>query len=374
MRSIFLLALVVLAAVASEEPTIGYLTDKGLNLTNPERFPYRVTVNEKIVFSKADNPTQALFTTSNFKGAEASTDDMVVGGIVSGVVIFDNRFAVVPPTVGGIHYPGKYNLTARQLASAIFKGQADVMKRILGVSLLGVIEYDNKNVPVRFIPFNVSATAENRWSNITAIPTEDESLSAYTLYYPAGNSGNFRVTAVASRVAGVLKYGYAPVSPKSLTYLVEIDNHMYLDPNYHLGLVTMEAIKQHEGVISKNRTFRYERDTPSKLYNYASLPQYAVADDKLVFCEIDQGKPYYRVSVDADTMNVVNGMLFNSEMLTNFATIHFPANAQHIIYNFAVGNEEIVHDCINPEVVPYGGASTLVLSAFALLVALLLVF
>jgi len=374
MRSIFLVALVVLAAVASDIPTIGYFTEGGLNLTQPERFPYRVTVNEKIVFSSETNPTQALFTTSNFKGQDANTDDMIIGGIVNGPVMFSNNFSIVPPTVAGVHYPGKYNLTARQLASAFFNRKPEIMKRVLGISLLGVIEYDNKNVPVRYIPFNVTPDSPAHWSNITSIPTEDESLTAYTLDYPSGNTGNFRVTAIASRVAGVVKYGYTPVSPMSLSYVVEIDNHMYLDPNYHLGLVTMEAVQQHQGSFSKNSTYRYEQDKPETRYNYGSLPQYAVADDKLVYCDIDQGKPYYRVTVDKDALNLVNYFLFEDNIITNFATVHFPPNAKRIVYNFAVGDGVVVHDCVSPNIVPFSGASTLVLSAFALLVALLLVF
>jgi len=176
-------------------------------------------------------------------------------------------------------------------------------------------------------------------------------------YSPSGNKADVTITYVTSTKAGIMKYGYTPVSPRSLEMIIEVadfdlsskKNHIRLS----LGLLTASGAGSVEG--NANIVHREGEDDL-----YAAASAYAVIDGK-------------RKSVDVTVKSGADGLDSTSKLILN-AALGGNIDAQIAYVDFPAGEDSFVYDpaCGAGKDVYKAGASSVALSVLVALVCALL--
>lgn len=166
------------------------------------------------------------------------------------------------------------------------------------------------------------------------------------------------VTYVTSKVAGILKYGKTPVSPRSIDMIIEVENFKLHDSKNHvrmnLALVTASGDIDYDGnskIIVKDG---------EKVYVAAS--GHVMVGDKRaeVDVKVESGSLPENIK---QTFEAVAKVALGADLDVSIVHVDFPQGATSFIYDPAAGSGTNVYKA---------GASTLSLSLLALLLCSLL--
>jgi hypothetical protein len=377
MKSTLVLFALVCGAFSLADYTLDYNRTAGVNLTNAERdFPYRNCTAVDVVLRRQSY--NAYYATCN---GVTDGPSVIGSGIIIGNSTSDEGEFYVPPSLFGFEYKTKNELSYLQLASMIYyKSQpADpVFDTFIAVTFPGVVELDKENRYIKYVSFNTSGkTGAQAWSPLKRVATNDTTVTAFLTTMTAENGAQFRLTMLISNVAGVVQYGYTPVSPKSINYIVEVSNWPYKSPLYKLGLIVGTAIKINEGHFSDNYTTR--EDSQEKLLSYVGMPGYGVVDKQVVpLMTITDASSIIRrtpLVISTDAVGLLNDFLFNDKGIYRFRCVTFPEEAEDMIYGVAFGAGDPIYSRIKIPTGEYtSSASSVILSLVAVLLALALIF
>lgn len=377
MKSLFLVLLVAVVAFAElKAPDFTFNTTGGLNITDAARlFVYRNTSLEQVVIR---GKTYNAFYGSCI--AMDGTKSDIGGGMIIGDAAGDKYNFYVPPAMFGFHYTTQNSIDYLSLARMVFYGlnpEDPVYKTFIALAVPGVVEIDRNGGFITSVSFNCSGLPkENQWTPLQQVDTKQPGVTAYTTTMKAKNNAEFRITMLVSNSAGILKYGYTPVTPTGITYVVEIDNWPYKSPYYRLALVLGSAIEINGGYFKDNYTSREDGgDLP---LSYVNMPGYAVVDKQIISVStIKDAASIIRKSplvVGTDVVNEMSLMLFNSRGQYKFRAVTFPETARNMVYGTVVGAGAPVYAHVNAPAGTYSAASSVILSLVAALIALVLVF
>jgi len=264
---------------------------------------------------------------------------------------------ILPPV--GFLYHGKTdenkNFDIVRTAEHIFDHEAPDPKfngTAVGMIAIGMMECDPNNKPVNnYIFLNAPGTSS---SAPRSIDGDDTNLFGYSKKYsPSGNSAEVTVTYVTSRRAGIIEYGQAPVSPRSVEMIIEVSNfHLNHDKDHiclDIGLFTPSGAGRREGNSTVVR-----KDGMDDVY--VAVSEFAVVGDKRenVKVAIDTNSTLLEIAVK-DYLNAA----LNSTIGIEVARVHFPAGVKSFIYDPSVGSGKNIYAA---------GAST---TALSLLLALI---
>jgi len=242
-----------------------------------------------------------------------------------------------------------------------------------------VVELDKQNRVVSYVSFNTSGkTGAETWSKLKPVETKDANLQAYVTEMTTKNDIKFRLTMILSSVSGVVGYGYTPVSPNIINYVLEVSNWPYKSPLDRLGIVIGTGIKMNEGHFKDNYTTREDEETGAHILSYVATPGYGVADGKIIsLLTIEDCSTIIRrtpIVISTDAVNMLNMFLFDNKGLYKFRLVIFPEEAKDIIYGTSIGADDFIYRHIDVPAGDYSSASSLILSIVAVLLALALIF
>jgi len=369
--------LFVLASVAFalRTPVVVFNRTSGLNLTNAaELFLMRNTTLEEVFIRKAYN---GIFGSCE---SMTSTKSDIGGGVLIGDASNEDYSFYIPPSVVGFHYTTENHIDYKDLGRLIYYGSYDddpVYQTFIALTFPGVIEVDQQNRYITHVSFNTSGKPANEtWTPFKKLDDRGEGISAYSSTLKVSNGAEFRLTMIVSDVAGVIEYGYTPVSPTSVSFVVEIENWPYRSRFYKLGLVIGTGIKINEGHFRDNYTSRESRD--GSLLSYVDMPGYALVDEQLVSVRTleDAASVIRRTSLvyNSDAVNMMGIFLFDGKPYTRFRCVLFPETAQNMVYGTAVGAGAPIYSYINVPAGTYSSASSVFISLVAVLLAFMLIF
>jgi len=367
--SVFLFTTAV--TLSSSAPEIIFNRTEGMNMTNTsDIFFYR---NATISTVSYKTPVNGVFATNN-KWTEPY--NIVGSGVVAGDISFNQYSFTVPPSILGFYSFGQKTIEPDELARMIYYGtKNNVTMSFLTLMLMGIAEYKNDGSIVDFIPFNVTASpGKPGWSEFVKLSETNEGVSAYTTTYKSPGHIEFRLTVIGSDYAGVLTYGWVPVSPSSTSYVLEINNYPYKSTETHLGLVFSTSLRRNQGVFGRNMTVRvYDYD---KVLSYVSFPEYVWADGNLVQADVSPPQSKFsKVSMPTDMSDLMSLFLYQENGLVRYHVVHFPKTALDIVYGISVGGGDPIHRHVKfPVQKQSSSASGLLLSFCSLALAALLLF
>jgi len=286
--------------------------------------------------------------------AKASADVMFGLGVLPGVVNFP--FAILAYANGTAAVDANIESFAKSLISlnptldATFKGG------VIGVAALGLQEMDADNKAVgSVITFNTPVTSLCTKKDLSG---DQDNLKGITCTYsPAGTAAEVTVTYVTSKRAGIMKYGYTPVSPRSLEMIIEVSGFKLSNDKNHarlvLGLLTASGAGQVDGSANV-----VHREGQEDLYIAASTRAVIGGDNTEVNVNIKSGAN----SLDTISEAILKIALGGS-IDAQIANVDFPAGEESFVYDPALGAGKDVYEA---------GASTVALSVFAALLCALL--
>jgi len=170
------------------------------------------------------------------------------------------------------------------------------------------------------------------------------------------NPVKVKITYLTSEKAGILKYGNAPVSPRSLEMIIQVENFKLTDKNNHIRLNLGFVDASGSGHISGNA----EVVKKNGIETYVAVATHAVINDKVT--DVDVNVKTDALGEDALSLasfNAVMQIVMNGNVDTRIATVDFPAGAQSFVYDPAAGT--------GPNVYGKSSASTAAISLFVLL-------
>jgi len=177
-----------------------------------------------------------------------------------------------------------------------------------------------------------------------------------------GKKTKIITTYLTSEKAGILKYGKTPVSPRSIEMIIEVQDFELTNKNNHvrlnLGFITASG----DGKIDGN--VKYIKNDGEKVYVAAS--GYAVVGDDErveVGVKVESKASTETSTADFTNFNAFAKAAFGGNVDLNIAHIDFPAGESSFIYDPAAGSGSVVYEA---------GASTIALSALAVLFCVLL--
>jgi len=166
------------------------------------------------------------------------------------------------------------------------------------------------------------------------------------------------ISYVASKIAGILKYGMTPVSPLSLDMIIEVQNFELTDKANHIGL-TLGLIGP-SGLGGKSENKNAWVITKKKEQVYAALSDFAMIRNTRTQIK-------YTIGSGSNPLTQNNNGLLKVAMGDNAdyqaVTVEFPDGESSFIYDPALGANSIVYEA---------GASTVALSLLVLLACALL--
>jgi len=360
MRSfIVFIALIVAAAYAASKPDEGITLkfDTDSNLTDAKHdFAFRVSAT-KYHPMKSFNMLLWSSLSLNFQEEGASADAIVGLGSLPTDVCFP--FALLCYGFGAAAVQVNLesfsnNLINNAVLDANFAGN------VVGISALAMQEYNVDDIPVgKPIPFLMPG--EKEVCKGTELSGEKGSLTGYScLFTPKDTETNVTITYVATRKAGIIEYGYTPVSPRSFEMIIEVSNYSLSDPRNHVRMTVGLLTASGAGTVEGNANIVHRDDEEGKDDLYSAVSGYAVFGEerKEVHVEVSSGDAGF----NTELLSVLQGAL-GTNIDTQIAKIDFPAGKTDFVYDPAVGCGSVIYKA---------GASTTTLSLIVAFVCVLL--
>lgn len=375
MKSVFLVFALIAIAFAFEDPDLNFNTTATAAFANKTDFPDRNCTIEQVDLRGIKY--NAYYATCN---SVQGSNSVIGSGMLIGNATGDEYSFFIPPCAFGFEYTEKNELSYTDLARLIYyKKNPDnyLFKTLIALTLPGVVELDKQGRYVSYVSFNTSGKeGANTWSSFTPVKTNEPRLKAFSSKMKGPNNAEFRVTMILSSAPGVLNFGYVPVSPNTVNYVVEIENWPYKSEIYRLGLIVGSAIKINAGHFDDNYTTRV--DDSKKVLSYIGMPGYAIVDKKIVSINTvpDAASIIRRTPlvVSSDAVELMEYFLFEDKGYYKFRAAVFPESAKSIVYGMSVGAGSPIYSHIDVPAGTYSAASSVILSIVAVLVALALVF
>jgi len=300
-----------------------------LNLTNAEKdFSYR----------KSSRTTQVslVATMLHLSKSIALDESDTLVGIGSHPSAFNVPFALLAQGYGSDAAKVKFSSFADGLYIGLGPSLPSAFKgNVVGMVALGIQEYDSDgNAVGGFFDFKRTAFKDDLTSDggnlngisfITCEPSDDSQVT---------------ITYAASNKAGVVEYGYTPVSPRSYEMIVEITNFPLHDPSNHIRL-SMGLVTSGDDEIRGNALVLH-REGQEDLY--AALSNYSIINGNIheVLVSIDSEGTEVGDFAFKGIMKAAIGSEFKDKSKT--AYIDFPAGATDVIYDPALGAGRIIYD------------------------------
>jgi len=343
-----LLVLAAVAALAFASNSLAY--KKKSNLTDAkDDFPYR---NTEIQVLTELTHSSLLWTSKTADAADPNPTSSYFVGLLPNNVL--------PPV--GFLYHGKsgenqfFDIT--RTAEYIFARESPYPKfngTAVAMIAIGMRECDPNNKPVNnYVFLNAPGTSSPK---VNQNYGDGTNLFAYSKKYsPSGNTAEVNISYVTSRYAGVIEYGNAPVSPRSVEMIIEVNNfHLNHDKDHicmDIGLITPSGAGRREGNSTVVR-----KDGMDDVY--AAVSEFAIVGDKRenVKVVIDANSSLIEIAIK-DYLNAA----LNSTIGIDVARVHFPAGVKSFIYDPALGSGKNIYPA---------GASTTALSLLLALISVL---
>jgi len=356
MRFFVALAAVLVISAAADEITLSF--EKGENLTDASvNFAYRNATSKIFDVPLVDKVlgwvSLSADAFANPSEIKASADAMIGIGIPPTAITVP--FGILAYANGTASVKVDLKSFLQSLISTTPELDAKFKGGVIAMAAISLQECDDMGKAIsNIVPLNApNADA----CSPKELHGDGENLDAITCTYsPSGNSGTVTITYITSKIAGILGYGYTPVSPRSLEMIIEVKNFHFSDKKsghvrLNLGFLTASG----EGSIDGNSDV-VRRSGHDDLYISAS--QYAIVDNKRkeVKVNISSGSTGF-TGIAELILNAALGGKMNAQI----AHVDFPVGVDSFIYDPAVGVGSQVYQA---------GASTTVLSVLVVLVSI----
>lgn len=364
MRALFILAAVAALALAGGEVEVS-LSFLGRNLTDAEEhFAFRYVDSTVLETVGVLSMSSASVKADADADAKASADAMVAFGMLPSALasVFTDvcPFAIMAYGSGkaAVDFDmGNVDWTHPSFAGSLKGG-------IVAMVAYGMQEVDDDGKSVGdFIPFTSPdgiLVDKDKKCRPEKLKDDDGNLQGLSCRFkPLGKGVGVTATLVTSKIAGIMEYGYTPVSPRSYEMIIAIDDFDFEDKKknhvrLYFGLYTLSGHGEVEGesYVGKN-------DDGDDLY--LAMSRYAVVegDRTKVDVSFKSGSAEGKITAAAEgAMESVFGGKFDLRL----AMVDLPVGAKNFVYDPAMGVGENVYDA---------GASTIALSALAALICAL---
>jgi len=357
MRAVVVLALIAAVVLADSEISFDFVS--GENLTDAKAdFKFRYQ-NAMMIPIPSDYipiplPTSIFLWTSVSVDASAADSKALANADALAGIAFPPNKGFFP--VGIVGYgTGKAAAEAKftdykSMMNFIVKGEfkGDFDAGVVAMAGLYLQEFTSKGDAAGSPVFLTVADESCKPEAIK----EDEIKGMTCTMTPKGTDAKITVTYVTSEKAGILKYGYTPVSPRSMEMIIKVDGFKLSDKKNHIRLVLGLLTASGKGEVEGNAKV-IKNENKDDVYVAAS--EYAVIDDKRVQVDLSIKSGHEELgSVEAMLSATLGGSLD-----TQLVNVDFPAGEESFIYDPAAGSGSNVY---------LAGASTAALSLLAALV------
>jgi len=273
--------------------------------------------------------------------------------------------AKIPIITLGTYVSGKANFDSQFFYNAIAgHASAEASVGIIGFAMPGIIEVTPDNKFVNGINFGTE------WTSLSKVENTPKGLTIFESSIKNCEDAEVNEYVIASEVAGRLKFGKTPVSPNTLEVILEVKDYKYADPKNHLELIFASAVVTADGKGEVDGDIVYNNITKD-FATYVALRSEA---------SVGKNGASAKVEVKAVTENDLNEKYRINDMIKgaveaafkvrgkvqfDYRRISFPAGASRIVYDPAIGAGKNIYK---------SSAASLVLSVFAVLLAVFLLF
>jgi hypothetical protein len=270
----------------------------------------------------------------------------------------------VPPLTFGTYVSGTADFDPKYFFQAITgQAKAEFSTGVIGFLVPGVIEVDSAGNYVNGISF----AGFNAWSDFSKVEGTPAGVTVYKTLLSDTSKATVTEYTIASEVAGYLKFAKTPVSPSSLEVVYEINNYQYQDNANHLELVFVSAVVTVDSKGKVDTMIAFNNITKD-FASYVALRGEVTADSNSVDVDV-------KATAETDLRDLVRlptllktylktAFLLRGDVSLDYKRVAFPAGAKNIVYDPAIGAGKPV----------YSSASSVVLSIFAVLLAVFLLF
>ena len=357
MRAFVVLAVIAAVVLADSEISFDFVS--GENLTDAKaNFKYRFQKTMMIPNPLPDVvpiPSDVFLWTSVSVDANAADSKAVADAdAIAGIAFPPNKGFFPVGVVGFGTGKAAVDVNVKDFSSIrkfIFEGglKANFDAGVVAMAALTIQEFTPKGESVG-TPILLSDNS----CDPEAIKAEDINGMTCTMTLK-GTDAKVTITYVTSEKAGILKYGNAPVSPRSMEMIIKVDGFTLYDKNNHIRLVLGLLTASGKGEVEGNAKVIKNENTDDV---YVAASEYAVIDDKRVEVDVNVKSGFSDLgSVEAVLQATIGGSID-----TQLVNVDFPAGEESFIYDPAAGAGSNVY---------LAGAST---AALSLLVALVCAF